>query len=90
MNPCKYCFALFKDLRKQARHLENEIDAKLVAFSKLGINTNTRHVTDDEVPLLNEEHVFDNMAVEIDALITKVSYNLIKCIKILLCVFNVL
>ena len=26
----------FSDLRKQARQLENEIDLKLVSFSKLG------------------------------------------------------
>jgi hypothetical protein len=28
----------FSDLRKQARQLENEIDLKLVSFSKLGTN----------------------------------------------------
>jgi hypothetical protein len=27
------------DLRKQARQLENEIDAKLVSFSKLGLGS---------------------------------------------------
>lgn len=31
----RLCF-LFSDLRKQARQLENEIDLKLVSFSKLG------------------------------------------------------
>lgn len=61
------------DLRKQARHLENEIDAKLVAFSKLGINAGARHVNVDEVPLLDEEHVFENMASEIETLLSKVS-----------------
>lgn len=61
------------DLRKQARHLENEIDAKLVAFSKLGINTGARHANPDEVPLLDEEQVFENMATEIEALLTKVN-----------------
>lgn len=60
------------DLRKQARHLENEIDAKLVAFSKLGINTSTRHVNADEIPLLDEEQVFENMASEIETLLSKV------------------
>ncbi len=29
----------FLDLRKQARQLENEIDAKLVSFSKLGLGS---------------------------------------------------
>lgn len=62
------------DLRKQARHLENEIDAKLVAFSKLGINTNARHVNTDEIPLLDEEQVFENMASEIETLLSKVGF----------------
>lgn len=31
----RICY-LFSDLRKQARQLENEIDLKLVSFSKLG------------------------------------------------------
>lgn len=53
--------------------MENEIDAKLVAFSKLGINAGARHVSPDEVPLLDEEHVFENMASEIEMLLTKVS-----------------
>lgn len=61
------------DLRRQARHLENEIDAKLVAFSKLGVNSGSKLVNSDEVPLLDEEHVFENMATEIEALLTKVS-----------------
>ena len=30
---------IFSDLRKQARKLENEIDVKLVAFSKMGTNS---------------------------------------------------
>ncbi|CAD1468768.1 unnamed protein product, partial [Heterotrigona itama] len=58
-------------LRRQARHLENEIDAKLVAFSKLGVNSGSKLVNTDEVPLLDEEHVFENMASEIEALLSK-------------------
>lgn len=61
----------WEDLRKQARHLENEIDAKLVAFSKLGVNAGSRHANADEVPLLDEEHVFENMASEIETLLAK-------------------
>lgn len=64
----------WEDLRKQARHLENEIDAKLVAFSKLGINTSTRHVNADEIPLLDEEQVFENMASEIETLLSKLLF----------------
>ncbi|XP_033329481.1 golgi SNAP receptor complex member Gos28 [Megalopta genalis] len=63
----------WEDLRRQARHLENDIDAKLVAFSKLGINGGSKLVNSDEVPLLDEEHVFENMASEIEALLTKLS-----------------
>lgn len=61
----------WEDLRKQARHLENEIDAKLVAFSKLGVNAGSRHTNADEVPLLDEEHVFENMASEIETSLSK-------------------
>ncbi|XP_068984683.1 Golgi SNAP receptor complex member 1 isoform X2 [Bombus flavifrons] len=61
----------WEDLRRQARHLENEIDAKLVAFSKLGVNSGSKLVNADEEPLLDEEHVFDNMASEIEALLAK-------------------
>ncbi|XP_017763496.1 PREDICTED: Golgi SNAP receptor complex member 1 isoform X2 [Eufriesea mexicana] len=61
----------WEDLRRQARHLENDIDAKLVAFSKLGVNSGSKLVNSDEVPLLDEEHVFENMASEIEALLTK-------------------
>ncbi|XP_015123044.1 Golgi SNAP receptor complex member 1 [Diachasma alloeum] len=63
----------WEDLRKQARHLENEIDAKLVAYSKLGINTNSSHASADTVPLLDEDHVFDNMTSEIGSLLTKLA-----------------
>jgi len=52
--------------------LENEIDAKLVAFSKLGISTGARHTSVEEVPLLDEEQVFENMASEIETLLSKV------------------
>ncbi|XP_015606598.1 Golgi SNAP receptor complex member 1 [Cephus cinctus] len=63
----------WEDLRKQARHLENEIDAKLVAFSKLGVNTGQGHASSETVPLLDEEHVFENMASEIEALLAKLT-----------------
>ncbi|XP_031777301.1 Golgi SNAP receptor complex member 1 isoform X2 [Nasonia vitripennis] len=62
---------LHSDLRKQARHLENEIDAKLVAFSKLGINMTLSHAPLETVPLLHEDHVFENMSSEIDSLLAK-------------------
>ncbi|XP_012252757.2 Golgi SNAP receptor complex member 1 isoform X2 [Athalia rosae] len=63
----------WEDLRKQARHLENEIEAKLVAFNKLGVNAGSIHASSDTVPLLDEEHVFENMATEIESLVAKLS-----------------
>lgn len=65
---------VFPDLRKHARHLENEIDLKLVAFSKLGagIKSPSLHATSDTVPLLSGEDTFEAMALEIEELLKKV------------------
>lgn len=64
---------LLLDLRKQARHLENDIDLKLVAFSKLGAGINTpRNHASDTVPLLSDEDTFEAMAMEIEQLLNKV------------------
>ncbi|KAK3084664.1 hypothetical protein FSP39_017144 [Pinctada imbricata] len=64
-----------QDLRKQARQLENEIDLKLVSFSKLGTNYSSHHDFGSEsAPLINKsssEHMFDTMAMEIEQLLTK-------------------
>lgn len=60
-------------MRKQARHLENDIDLKLVAFSKLGAGINTPHNhASDKVPLLSGEDTFEAMALEIEQLLNKV------------------
>ncbi|XP_025093020.1 Golgi SNAP receptor complex member 1-like isoform X2 [Pomacea canaliculata] len=68
---------LWEDLRKQARQLENEIDLKLVSFSKLGTSyTSHRDGDSDTSPLLNRsssEHMFDTMAMEIEQLLTKLT-----------------
>lgn len=68
---------LWEDLRKQARQLENEIDLKLVSFSKLGTNYSTHRDSDNDTsPLLNRsssEHMFDTMAMEIEQLLTKLT-----------------
>lgn len=68
----------WEDLRRQARRLENELDLKLVSFSKLGANYkrggNGRN--DDETPLLNNsssEHMVETMAMEIEQLLTKLT-----------------
>ncbi|XP_030370101.1 Golgi SNAP receptor complex member 1 [Scaptodrosophila lebanonensis] len=62
-------------LRKQARSLENEIDLKLVAFSKIGAGSSTSVATNnasDTSPLLSE-HIFDTVSVEIEQMLDKLS-----------------
>lgn len=67
------------DLRKQARLLENEIDQKLISFSKLGTGYENRDYGSaslDTVPLLSgasNSHVFDAMALEIEQLLTNLT-----------------
>ncbi|XP_026473495.1 Golgi SNAP receptor complex member 1-like [Ctenocephalides felis] len=64
----------WEDLRKQARHLENDVDLKLVAFSKMGISSpgGLSSGGSDKSPLLGE-HICDNMAMEIDGMLEKLS-----------------
>lgn len=64
----------FSALRKQARHLENEIDVKLVAFSKVGAGASGGRTspTGDTAPLLGES-VFDSLSVEIVLMLDKVN-----------------
>lgn len=57
-------------LRKQARKLENDIDMKLVAYSKIGTST-MPSTSADTAPLLNE-HVFDSLSMEIEQMLEKV------------------
>ncbi|BFZ04683.1 hypothetical protein BsWGS_07723 [Bradybaena similaris] len=68
---------LWEDLRRQARQLENEIDLKLVSFSKLGTTYSShRNYESDSAPLLNKansEHMFDTMAMEISQLLSKLT-----------------
>ncbi|XP_071484390.1 Golgi SNAP receptor complex member 1-like [Diadema antillarum] len=70
----------WEDLRKKARQLENEIDLKLVSFSKLGTSfstiTSNGFDSSDTSPLLsasNSEHMFHTMAMEIEQLLNKLS-----------------
>ncbi|XP_022653727.1 Golgi SNAP receptor complex member 1-like [Varroa jacobsoni] len=66
----------WEELRKQARHLENEIDLKLVSFSKVGTSLGSRdftHENSDTVPLLSSAasgHVVDSMTEEIEHLLS--------------------
>ncbi|XP_017870293.1 PREDICTED: Golgi SNAP receptor complex member 1 [Drosophila arizonae] len=62
-------------LRKQARTLENEIDLKLVAFSKIGAGSSissSNSSAADTSPLLGE-HVFDSLSAEIEQMLDKLS-----------------
>ncbi|XP_053131147.1 Golgi SNAP receptor complex member 1 isoform X1 [Hemicordylus capensis] len=72
----------WEDLRKQARQLENELDLKLVSFSKLctsyshsGSHEGRRdRYSLDTTPLLNgssQDQMFETMAVEIEQLLGK-------------------
>ncbi|XP_033747372.1 Golgi SNAP receptor complex member 1-like [Pecten maximus] len=75
----------WEDLRKQARQLENEIDLKLVSFSKLGTNYSSHkefgsvpgegvQSQSESAPLINKtssEHMFETMAMEIEQLVSK-------------------
>ncbi|ESO96294.1 hypothetical protein LOTGIDRAFT_207933 [Lottia gigantea] len=68
---------LWEDLRKQARQLENEIDLKLVSFSKLGTSISSqRDYESDTSPLINKsssEHMIETMAMEIQQLLSKLN-----------------
>ena len=64
------------DLRRQARHLENELDLKLVSFSKLGTSfSHSPGAGGEETPLISSsssEHMIETMAMEIEQLLAKV------------------
>ncbi|XP_075219475.1 golgi SNAP receptor complex member Gos28 [Lycorma delicatula] len=64
----------WEDLRKQARRLENEIDQKLLSFSKLGAGPLGvyRNASDTE-PLLSSEHMFESQSMEIEQLLAKLT-----------------
>ncbi|XP_027042570.1 Golgi SNAP receptor complex member 1-like [Pocillopora damicornis] len=69
----------WEELRKKARQLENEIDLKLVSFSKLGTNYSQRDgykESSDTSPLLNSsssERLFETMGLEIEQLLSKLT-----------------
>jgi len=60
------------DLRKKARSLENELDQKLVAFSKLG-NSFTHNMDRDTAPMLSGDNIFETMEGEIDETLTNLA-----------------
>ncbi|MXQ84607.1 hypothetical protein E5288_WYG020764 [Bos mutus] len=70
------------DLRKQARQLENELDLKLVSFSKLCTSyshssaRDGRRDSSDTTPLLNgssQDRMFETMAIEIEQLLARLT-----------------
>uniref|UniRef100_A0A8C0RVF8 Golgi SNAP receptor complex member 1 n=2 Tax=Canis lupus familiaris TaxID=9615 RepID=A0A8C0RVF8_CANLF len=74
----------WEDLRKQARQLENELDLKLVSFSKLctsyshsGARDGRRdRYSSDTTPLLNgssQDRMFETMAIEIEQLLARLT-----------------
>uniref|UniRef100_A0A7N5K1I0 Golgi SNAP receptor complex member 1 n=1 Tax=Ailuropoda melanoleuca TaxID=9646 RepID=A0A7N5K1I0_AILME len=74
----------WEDLRKQARQLENELDLKLVSFSKLCTSYSHSSSRDgrrdryssDTTPLLNgssQDRMFETMAIEIEQLLARLT-----------------
>ncbi|XP_033099508.1 Golgi SNAP receptor complex member 1-like [Anneissia japonica] len=71
----------WEDLRKQARQLENELDLKLVSFSKLGTSYSSQkndhdYNSSDSSPLLggsNSDRMFETMSMEIEQLLAKLT-----------------
>ncbi|XP_066520055.1 Golgi SNAP receptor complex member 1 isoform X1 [Hoplias malabaricus] len=72
----------WEDLRKQARQLENELDLKLVSFSKLCTSYSSSRdgrrgdSSSDTTPLLNnstQDRMFETMSVEIEQLLAKLT-----------------
>jgi len=65
----------WEGLRKQARALENEIDMKLVSFSKLGTNyTRAANTDSDKQPLLGgAESGLENLERDLESLLSQLS-----------------
>ena len=62
----------WEGLRKQARAIENDVDTKLVTFSKLGTNYTRGSGAEDKQPLLSEpETEIETLQHEIEGLLTK-------------------
>jgi Golgi SNAP receptor complex protein 1 len=68
---------VWDELRRAARPLENELEMKLVSFSKLGTGQHKRlNKTEEKEALLgasNSDHMFDTMSMEIERLLTKLT-----------------
>lgn len=67
---CLSVLCIILVLRKQARKLENDIDMKLVAYTKVDSTASTS-TSIDTAPLLGD-HVFDSLSLEIEQLLEQV------------------
>ena len=66
----------WEDLRRSARQLENELDMKLVSFSKLGTGSHADfHKKEEKEALLGSSstRMFETMSMEIERLLTKLT-----------------
>ncbi|CAF3351047.1 unnamed protein product [Rotaria socialis] len=74
----------WEDLRKQARQLENEVDTKLMSFSKLCSNYVARdHTTNHhgiDSPTTSTPTSFETMSIEIEKLLERLS-DINKCMN---------
>ncbi|ODN01758.1 Golgi SNAP receptor complex member 1 [Orchesella cincta] len=66
----------WEDLRREARFLENEIDTKLVSYSKIGANSTLSAAADresDTAPLLSSGRMYESLSEEIDVLLKRLT-----------------
>lgn len=64
------CIFFVPDIRKRARNLENDIDLKLVALSKISSGSMS---SGESSPLLSSEFSFDTISLEIEDMLSKLS-----------------
>jgi len=75
----KTSMSTFDQLRKEARLLENDIDTKLISYSKFGASfAQSSYLRDDSsisdtTSLLNGDHVSSSMGLEIEQLLIRLS-----------------
>lgn len=62
--------SIVPDIRKRARNLENEIDLKLVALSKISSGSMS---SGESSPLISSEFSFDTISLEIEEMLNKLS-----------------
>ncbi|XP_023330017.1 Golgi SNAP receptor complex member 1 [Eurytemora carolleeae] len=63
----------WEGLRKRARNLENDIDVKLVSYSKLGTSLGRKKGPEDKQPLISQTESVEKLGTEIELLIDELS-----------------